>query len=182
MYYKIIHDNNTLFCFHYKVLLDLHGAPGSQNGQDHSGHTGDVNWLNNRTIVVLGQLSGIMEKWITEGSIRAETLYGIELLNEPASSMGNLWDTCKNTFYPNGYHKIRDNYFKSLPDDKKPWVTIMGGFKANSEFFGYMAEPNFHYVSLDQHLYQCFGDVSIYLFKPEINNPEYNQPECGLKT
>jgi hypothetical protein len=109
---------------------------------------------------VLGKLSALMEQWIMEGSIRAETLYGIELLNEPSNWFPGLWDTCKNSFYPDGYHKIRDNYFHGLPDDKRPWVTIMGGFRPNSEFINYMAEPNFHHVSLDQHLYQGFGDVS----------------------
>ncbi len=27
-----------------KLLLDLHGAPGSQNGWDHSGRSGAINW------------------------------------------------------------------------------------------------------------------------------------------
>ncbi len=141
-------------------MLDLHGAPGSQNGNDHSGHAGAVNWLNDgnvaRTIEVIGKLANLMEQWINEGSIKAETLYGIELLNEPADS---VWDTCKNSFYPDGYHKIRDNYFLSLPEDKRPWVTIMSGFKPISEFHNYMSEPDFHRVSLDQHLYQCFDQV-----------------------
>ncbi len=47
-----------------------------------------MNWLNNgnveRTIEVIGKLANLMEQWINEGSIKAETLYGIELLNEPA--------------------------------------------------------------------------------------------------
>ena len=28
-----------------RVILDLHGAPGSQNGMDHSGRRGEVNFL-----------------------------------------------------------------------------------------------------------------------------------------
>ena len=27
-----------------QVLIDLHGAPGSQNGNDHSGHLGPIDW------------------------------------------------------------------------------------------------------------------------------------------
>ncbi len=30
-----------------KILLDLHGAPGSQNGFDNSGRRGDVHWYAN---------------------------------------------------------------------------------------------------------------------------------------
>jgi hypothetical protein len=49
-----------------KVLVDLHGAPGSQNGHDHSGHTGPIDWLNNgnvaRTISIIGKLAGVCFK------------------------------------------------------------------------------------------------------------------------
>ena len=28
-----------------RVMMDLHGAPGSQNGFDNSGRRGEVNWV-----------------------------------------------------------------------------------------------------------------------------------------
>src|SRR5208282_2136993 len=42
-----------------KVVLDLHGAPGSQNGWDHSGRSGEIGWNKNpdnikETVRVLG--------------------------------------------------------------------------------------------------------------------------------
>lgn len=37
-----------------RINLDLHGAPGSQNGWNHSGHQGAINWLNGTD----GQLNG----------------------------------------------------------------------------------------------------------------------------
>ena len=53
---------NSAFILGLKVLLDLHGAPGSQNGDDHSGHSGNIGWLNNdnvaRTVRVIEKLSG----------------------------------------------------------------------------------------------------------------------------
>lgn len=27
-----------------KVMISMHGLPGSQNGQDHSGHSGATQW------------------------------------------------------------------------------------------------------------------------------------------
>merc|ERR1711893_563789 len=74
-----------------KVLIDLHGAPGSQNGFDNSGRRGEIHWydysgsLDNvyRTEQVLEKVSQMVAGWIVEGSIREQTLYGIELLNEP---------------------------------------------------------------------------------------------------
>lgn len=36
------------YCREYglRVSLDMHGVPGSQNGWNHSGRSGDINWLN----------------------------------------------------------------------------------------------------------------------------------------
>ena len=72
-----------------KVMMDLHGAPGSQNGFDNSGRRGEVNWVEpthvnvDRTLDVLAQIAFLMRIWMDEGVMREETLYGIELLNEP---------------------------------------------------------------------------------------------------
>ena len=63
------------------VLVDLHGAPGSQNGQAHSGISdGQVNFFNNptnqdatiRTLTFLGQQLAAVTN-----------IVGIEILNEP---------------------------------------------------------------------------------------------------
>ncbi|MGC4099388.1 MAG: cellulase family glycosylhydrolase [Nitrospira sp.] len=62
------------------VLVDLHGAPGSQNGNDHSGRQGPINWPKHpeniaRTLDVVEQLAVFCKRY--------ENLLGIELLNEP---------------------------------------------------------------------------------------------------
>ncbi|KAI0372834.1 glycoside hydrolase [Pilatotrama ljubarskyi] len=63
------------------VLVDLHGAPGSQNGQPHSGISdGDANlfdddWYINKTITVL--------TYLTEQLADVSNVVGIQLLNEP---------------------------------------------------------------------------------------------------
>lgn len=65
-----------------KVLLCLHGARGSQNGKDHSGRIGPINWFKRRhrhdAAITLGRL---LERYST-----APALWGVELLNEPAVS------------------------------------------------------------------------------------------------
>ncbi len=63
------------------VLLCLHGAPGSQNGHDHSGKVGKALWYRNRahqqqTITILCRLA---ERYRDEPQF-----WGLELLNEPA--------------------------------------------------------------------------------------------------
>ena len=83
-------------------MIDLHTAPGSQNGYDHSGRRGPIRWLDNaqettlqgdnkgdnvqRTLLILEKIARNMADWITEGHIKEETLYGIELINEPLVS------------------------------------------------------------------------------------------------
>ena len=81
-----------------KILLDLHGAPGSQNGFDNSGRRGPVRWYNatdssniDRTVVIIEKLSSLMVDWIADGTISAETLFGVAILNEPAGFDDNLW-------------------------------------------------------------------------------------------
>ncbi len=63
-----------------KALICLHGAPGSQNGHDHSGKRGSVLWhksalYRTQTIECLKQLA---HRYAAHAA-----LWGIELLNEP---------------------------------------------------------------------------------------------------
>jgi glucan 1,3-beta-glucosidase len=63
-----------------KLLLDLHGAPGSQNGWDHSGRSGPINWPKDPQNIreTLRILDTFAQKYG-----KHPALYGIELLNEP---------------------------------------------------------------------------------------------------
>lgn len=81
-----------------------------------------------RTIEILGKLSTILENWILEGSIKAETLYGVELLNEPRGWEEPIWAKCRDYFYPNGYKKIR-SLFSGIEESKRPWVTMQSAFR-----------------------------------------------------
>jgi glucan 1,3-beta-glucosidase len=70
--------------YQIQVLLCLHGAPGSQNGRDHSGRIGAADWYHSkayrtRTIVTLMRLAD---------RYRDNTMFwGLELLNEPRSGL-----------------------------------------------------------------------------------------------
>ena len=48
---------------------------------------GEIGWLEglnvDRTEMVLNKISKILHDWIEEGHINKETIYGIEVLNEP---------------------------------------------------------------------------------------------------
>merc|ERR1711936_544148 len=51
-----------------KVLVDVHGAPGSQNGFDNSGKRGKIRWLEEqnveRTLRIIEQFCKLLNKWV----------------------------------------------------------------------------------------------------------------------
>lgn len=85
------------------VIVDLHGAPGSQNGYDNSGQrTNDPVWATNdanvnRTLEIL--------------SVIADNIGGmidvLELLNEPAGFTNSQWASVIRQFWQDGYNVVR---------------------------------------------------------------------------
>lgn len=80
-----------------KVMIDLHGAPGSQNGFDNSGHKGGIGWGSGNTI---SQTHTALKK-IRDDHASHPAVAAIELVNEPmASTVGD--DTLRQ-FYMDGW-------------------------------------------------------------------------------
>lgn len=83
-----------------KLVICLHGAPGSQNGQDSSGRKTKARWYQNaafqqQTIEYLMRLAGRYGK--------SSALYGIELLNEPRAG---LLQVKLRRFYNQAYRRL----------------------------------------------------------------------------
>lgn len=111
-----------------KIWIDLHGAPGSQNGFDNSGHkVATPGWQQGDTVAqTLAVLETISTKY-------AQTQYqdvvvGVELLNEPLSSELNV-DALKQ-FYRNGFGQVR-----AVSDTP---VILHDGFEAPSAWNGFL--------------------------------------------
>ena len=65
-----------------KVWIDLHGLPGSQNGQQHSGKQGITNWLTpDNEAEAISVLTTIATKY--GGANYSDTVTGFGLVNEP---------------------------------------------------------------------------------------------------
>jgi len=129
--------------YNLHLLLDLHGAPGSQNGQDHSGKASDTSWNRqsniNRTLEVLNRLC--------ERYGKQPALYGVELLNEPG------WKVPLRTlrsFYDKGYDVVRQYCSERVA------VIVSDAFKPLA-WNDFLANPKYKNLTLDMHLYQCFG-------------------------
>ena len=70
-------------------MIDLHGAPGSQNGEDTSGCVGPIDWPEpanvNRTIYDLGLIAKQVVA-LNQQPATLNVVTGIELLNEPKTT------------------------------------------------------------------------------------------------
>ena len=141
-----------------KILLDLHGAPGSQNGFDNSGKRGKVHWLDDgnveRTLKIIDQFCQLLNKWVNEGAFKADTIYGIELLNEPWGLDSKVWEEIRDRFYPEGYKVVRNSTGEEYS------VTIQQGFRPWFNFYYYMSDKEaYKGVTLDIHSYHAFGPI-----------------------
>ena len=126
-----------------KVLLDLHTAPGCQNGFDNGGIAGVMEWHQHQDNIdkTIEVLSRIAERY---GNY--PQLMGIELLNEPhwTVPMSIIKD-----FYIRAYEESR----KFLPLDKV--IVFHDGFRID-EWDTFARDHHFENVMLDTHMYQCF--------------------------
>ena len=95
------------WCQKYDVLvwLDLHTAPGSQNGFDNSGRTGDALWDKsmanvNRTLRVVDEIASK----VAEDDALSSVTTGFGLLNEPDAGI-DYWRMLN--YYEDAYATIR---------------------------------------------------------------------------
>ena len=122
-----------------KVLLDLHTAPGSQNGHDHSGAAGSVGWHKDRTNI--DQTLNVLEKLAQ----RYDKVWGLELLNEPSPKIP--LETLRE-FYSEAYRRIR-----SVNQDV---TVVMHDAWQPTAWIDFFEPGKFENVMLDMHLYHVF--------------------------
>ena len=134
------------------AILDLHAAPGCQNGFDNGGIQNVCEWHTRADYVeyTLEVLERLARRYRTHRALRA-----IELLNEPR------WDIATDfltDFYRRAYRAIRAH---CAADDVA--VVLHDGFRSHREYVALLAEPAFDNVFFDVHRYQCFdpGDLAL---------------------
>lgn len=153
-----------------KVLIDLHTAPGGQNGFDNGGICGVCRWSRDRTEVefVLSVLERLGERYGSRPG-----LWGIEVLNEPITErMWKIFDVPSRypavdpamaegsgpntleflrTFYLEAYERLR----RHMPEDK--YVVIHDGFELKA-WKDFMREEGYVNVVLDTHQYLMIAE------------------------
>ncbi|GEQ67684.1 hypothetical protein JCM33374_g1349 [Metschnikowia sp. JCM 33374] len=135
-----------------QVWVDLHGAPGSQNGFDNSGLRGQIEYQTDTNInVTLTALQMIFNKYGTEEY--SDVVAGIEFLNEPLGPMSDM-NQLKN-FYLWAYKNARSV--------TKNTLIIHDAFQPFNYWDGFMThQGGYENVVLDHHHYQVFsqGELS----------------------
>lgn len=129
-----------------KVLLDLHTAPGCQNGFDNGGILGVCEWHTQeayvaRTVEVIARIAQRYQGH--------PALWGIQLLNEPSwvVPMDILQD-----YYLRGYDACRQYV------DEQVAIVFHDGFRL-TEWKDFMRGSAYKNVILDTHFYQCFTEA-----------------------
>ncbi|KAJ2700778.1 hypothetical protein FB645_004867 [Coemansia sp. IMI 203386] len=134
-----------------RVILDLHGVPGSQNGFDNSGRRGDIKWSKNptdipRTLDALGVLAEIANEYPLN-------VVAIQAVNEPAN-----WGIPKSTialFYQLAYRRV-----KSVAPQAA--LVFHDAFLPDAEWESIVPQ-NLTDSLLDTHIYHVFSQEQLQL-------------------
>ncbi|KAK7465452.1 hypothetical protein VKT23_005430 [Stygiomarasmius scandens] len=146
-----------------KVIIDLHGAPGSQNGFDNSGQKMDFpQWHTSQDNVA--RTKAVMERIANEFDA---PIYAP--LNEPASyyDVNNILPVVQQ-YWKDAYGVVRAS---SHPNGK---VLIHDAFQPLDSWQGFMTPPDFQNVAMDKHIYQVFSDA-----ENQMSENQHIQTACG---
>lgn len=136
-----------------KMIIDLHGVPGSQNGFDNSGQRMDSpTWQTGDTVQQTLQILQTISDKYAQPSFQ-DVIVGIELINEPAQYRADKLNlNVTKQFYRDGY-----NYVRGISNTT---VIIADGFMPPNNWNGFLtpSDNNSQNVAIDHHEYQVFND------------------------
>ncbi|QRW25424.1 Cellulase (glycosyl hydrolase family 5 protein) [Rhizoctonia solani] len=136
------------------VIMDIHGAPGSQNGYDNSGQRMNMPQWHTSAAYVNQTLDVVAWLAQTFGGPEYENLVTmIQLMNEPAG------------FYPEVLSVMRDYYQRSYwiirPISNHLLVALHDGFQPLSIWSTRTNVPSPENTIMDTHIYQIFNDAQV---------------------
>jgi len=140
------------------LMLDLHGAPRSQNGFDNSGQLGGVGWGQGNSVdLTIKALNKIRDDFASHPNVAT-----IELLNEPMGSSIGL-DTVKQ-FYMDGWGNLEGTHLATTFHD------AFAGVNAWNDWGSGMP-----YLLLDTHHYEVFDSSTL-----ELGVQDHVGSACGF--
>lgn len=125
-----------------KIVLDLHGSVGSQNGKVHSGRLGTTDWPSANNIAAsLDVLQKIAQRYG-----KHPALLGISVINEPSPRISRR---LMQSFYADAYTLLR----KEL--GSQPWIVFSDTFK-HRRWRRRLPPELYPGLFIDHHHYQIF--------------------------
>ncbi|KAH8700381.1 putative exo-beta-1,3-glucanase [Talaromyces proteolyticus] len=152
-----------------KVIVDLHGAPGSQNGFDNSGRRGSIDWDQDPTHVniTLDAIQALAERYAQY----TDVVTIIEALNEPMSVMGPSGvdlNTLKQFYY--------DSWGRIRAVNQDTVLAMHDGFQDIDSWNGFMGpDSGVWNVMMDTHHYEVFDNGLL-----SDNTDQHVQSACSF--
>ncbi|KAG9314106.1 glycoside hydrolase family 5 protein [Chiua virens] len=157
-----------------KLIIDLHGAPGSQNGYDNSGHKMSFpTWHSNQTNI--DRTDKIIQTIASTFAGQPNTVPAIAPLNEPAGYDGSAVLSAVRQYWYDSWGNIRYPYGTSQASNTV--VLIHDAFQSLSYWSGFMATSNYDGVAMDTHIYQVFSEADI-----QLTNQEHINASCQTQS
>ncbi len=131
-----------------KVVLDLHGLPGHQGPNDHTGRTGFFRWHTDQAYIdrSLDVIEQVAQRYAGRPGVAA---FGV--VNEPEPAVG---EKLLVSFYEQAYDRVR----RHMPAAEVAFVLAAFPESELPRYHGCL--PGRENVWTDVHLYQNFGDWS----------------------
>ncbi|THU98603.1 glycoside hydrolase family 5 protein [Dendrothele bispora CBS 962.96] len=141
-----------------KVIVDLHGAPGSQNGFDNSGQKKTFpQWQTNSDNIE--RTNKVLKKIAKMFADQSDVVTVIAPLNEPAGFYGDeIMDAIRQYWY-DSYGSIRFPHGTSQQGNSV--VLLHDAFQNTSYWDDFMPSPQWQGVGMDTHIYQIFSDAEV---------------------
>ncbi|KAF8641456.1 hypothetical protein AX16_009968 [Volvariella volvacea WC 439] len=137
-----------------RIYLDVHGLPGSQNGWDHSGRNGSINWMNGAMGIANAQRSlnylRTFTQFISQEPYKAVVPI-IGVANDVRLDM--IGDAAVRSFYFAAYETIRRASGTGVGNG--PFIAIHDGFRGVYEWEGFLQGAD--RLALDQHPFLAFN-------------------------
>ncbi|KAJ7459150.1 exo-beta-1,3-glucanase [Mycena galericulata] len=158
-----------------KLIIDLHGAPGSQNGFDNSGHRISFpQWHSNATNVQ--RTDAIIKNQIVP---MVANNYGnvpiVAPLNEPAGFDGDDVLSVLKQYWLDSYGNIRNPSGTSQQSNLVE--LIHDAFQPLSYWSGSYTPPNYQGVAMDTHIYTIFSGAEV-----AMTHAQHISTVCGKQS
>ena len=153
---RVVRAINWASKYDLGVLVDLHGAPGSQNGQAHSGTSdGQQNLFSSPDNI---QLTVNVLTYLTQQLVKVNNVVGIQLLNEPSNVDGLP------SFYTNTLATLRE-----VSPEAATFPFYINDAYDMPRFADYISTRQ-DFLVLDHHSYFVFDQTSEDTSAPDLTS------------